>query len=175
MRLELPDPPLNWDGGSLRAWTTDDAPALVAAWQDREIARWNPVPPEPTLDRASHWIDGCDQRLEADRSLDLCVVDAESQQVVGEVGLSGFDWDRGAALIGYWLLPAGRGRGLASQATAALADWAVDKLELHLLIARCDSANLASQAVAQRAGFRHAHGDGQGNELWVRRAATALP
>lgn len=171
MRLSLPDPPLSWDGGSLRPWTAADAPTLVEAWHDREIARWNPVPPDPTVERATRWIDGCDTRLDADRSLDLCIVDDSEQTILGEVGLSGFDWERGAALIGYWVLPAGRGRGLASQATGALAEWAIGSLGMNLVIARCDSANLASQAVAQRAGFGHAHSDGDGNELWALRSA----
>lgn len=170
MRLALPDPPLSWDSGSLRPWTADDAATLVDAWHDREIARWNPVPPDPTIERATHWIAGCEARLDADRSLDLCIVDdSPTAAVIGEVGLSGFDWDRGAALIGYWVLPIGRGRGLATQATAALADWAIRGIGLKLIIARCNSANLASQAVAQRAGFSHAHSDGDGNELWVLR------
>ncbi len=163
-----------WETGSLRPWTPDDAPVLTAAWRDREIARWNPVPAEPTLELAARWIAGCDQRLVDGRSLDLCIVDATNATIVGEVGLSGFDWDRGAAMIGYWLLPAGRGRGLATHATAALAEWATDKLGLHLVVARCASTNLASQAVTQRAGFSHAHSDGAGNELWVHRGAPQL-
>ncbi len=172
MRLTVPTPPLSWDGGALRPWHDDDAPTLTAAWHDREIARWNPVPPDPSDERAAGWIAGCDQRLVDGRSLDLCIVAAETDDVVGEVGLSGFDWDRRAALIGYWLLPAGRGAGLATNATSALADWAFSELGLSVVVARCNSANLASQAVAQRAGFSHAHSDGEGHELWVRRSTN---
>lgn len=169
MRLELPDPPLTWDGGSLRPWASSDAPTLVEAWHDREIARWNPVPPDPTVERAAHWIDGCDTRLDADRSLDLCIVD-DQHAIVGEVGLSGFDWERRAALIGYWVLPAGRGRGLATQSTAALAEWALTELDLHVLVARCATGNIASHTVAQRAGFAHVGDDGHDHQLWIRRA-----
>lgn len=173
MRLTLPTPPLSWHDGALRPWHEDDAPVLAAAWRDREIARWNPIPPDPSDERAAHWIAGCDQRLDGRRSLDLCIVAADTNDVVGEVGLSGFDWDRRAALIGYWLLPAGRGRGLATHATSALANWALSALELSVIVARCNSANLASQAVAQRAGFSHGHSDGDGHELWVRRSVPA--
>lgn len=177
MDLRLPDPPLGWPGGALRPWRTADAAQLANAWCDREIARWNPVPTDPSVIRAQNWIAGCDDRLSAGRSLDLCIVDTDSDSdidrstVIGEIGLSGFDPNRRAALIGYWLLPEGRGRGHASAATDALAAWALSNLELNVLVARCASANLGSHHVALRAGFTHAGSDGSGHELYARRSA----
>ena len=38
--IPLPDPPLRSGEVCLRPWRADDAPALVAAWSDPEIARW---------------------------------------------------------------------------------------------------------------------------------------
>lgn len=170
--LHLPDPPLSWTGGSLRPWQPDDAGSLVEAWTDPEIARWNPVPPQPSAEHAQRWIAGCDQRLEQRRSLDLCIVsESTAGQVVGEVGLSGFDWERRAALIGYWLLPAGRGQGLAAHASAALTEWAFASLQLQVVVARCATDNAASQAVAKRAGFRHVQSNSDGYELWIRQAS----
>ena len=169
--LPLPDPPLSWPGGHLRPWQPEDAARLVDAWTDPEIARWNPVPPDPSIERASGWIDGCQVRLEQRRSVDLCIASAKAPDtVVGEVGLSGFDWDRRAALIGYWLLPDGRGQGLAAQATAIFTEWAFASLQLHVVVARCATDNTASQSVAQRAGYVHVQSDGAGNELWIRQA-----
>lgn len=158
----------------LRPWAAEDAGVLFAAWTDPTIARWNPVPPEATVERAIEWIDGCEARLANGNSLDLCIQASMigGEGPVGEVGLSGFDADRGAAMIGYWLLPDARRHGLAGRAVDAVAEWALspEGLGLQLLVAQCGAANLASQGVARRARFVHARNDGAGHELWVRRA-----
>jgi RimJ/RimL family protein N-acetyltransferase len=52
-----------------------------------------------------------------------------------------------------WLLYAGfEGQGYATEAAAALRDWAFATLKLPSLVSYCDAANLASIAVAQRLG-----------------------
>ncbi|WP_127753203.1 GNAT family N-acetyltransferase [Devosia sp. 1566] len=52
-----------------------------------------------------------------------------------------------------WLLYAGfEGQGYASEAAAALRDWAFAELKLPTLVSYCDPANTASQAVARRLG-----------------------
>lgn len=168
--MHHPDPAIAWPNGGLRPWGEADAPTLVEAWHDAEIARWNPVPPDPTEELARRWIAGVEARLRDGRALDLCIVD-ETDRVVGEVGLSGFDADRRAALIGYWLLPPARGRGLAATAVAALSAWATTGAGLRVLVARCASANPASQAVAARAGFVHVGRDGD-EELYAFRASA---
>lgn len=152
MRLRPPDPAIAWPGGGLRPWREADAPVLVEAWQDAEIARWNPVPTDPSEERARRWIAGVETRLRDGLSLDLCILD-RAQRVVGEVGLSGFDEARRAALIGYWLLPGARGRGIATTAVEALSVWATTRAGLRVLVARCASANPASRAVARRARY----------------------
>jgi ribosomal-protein-alanine N-acetyltransferase len=154
-----------FDGGRLRSWTNDDAPILVQAWADADIARWNAVPPEPTLETATRWISGVQERLEKRLSVDM-VVDACALGVVGEVGLSGFSDAHQGALIGYWLLPEGRGQGLAGAAVLAFTAWAHEAFGLDVIVARCDESNLASQAVARRAGFQNEGRDSSGNQLW---------
>ena len=165
--LRLPVPELRWPGGRLRPWRGDDAESLVAAWTDPEVGRWNPVPNDPSPERAAAWIATTPDRLDEGRSLDLCLVE-DDDVVLGEVGLSGFDQAHHAALIGYWLLPEGRGRGLAAAAVRTVSDWAAAELDLRILVARCATANLASHAVARRAGYTHARRDDD-HELYVRR------
>lgn len=60
----------------------------------------------------------------------------------------------GAVEVGYWLDPAHVGRGYMTEAVRAVVQAAlglsdVDRVEIH-----CDEANLRSQAVARRLGFR---------------------
>jgi hypothetical protein len=55
--------------------------------------------------------------------------------------------------LGYWLGPWARGRGVATRAVKLLARWSFEQLGLERLALHTSSDNLASQAVAGRAGF----------------------
>ena len=157
-------PPI--DGAGLRYWEAADAPKLVRAWADPEIKAWNPVPSEPTLATAQRWIAGVQGRLLDARSVDIVIVSPPLGGVVGEVGLSGFDPAHRGALIGYWLLPEARGRGLASAALASITGWAHDRYDLDVIVARCHPANAASHRVAARAGYALKGTDPSGHQLW---------
>ena len=162
--LSLPDGPIAGSGGVLRAWSSADAPSLVEAWRDPDIVRYNQVPAEPTEAKALRWISGCAELVARGLSLDLVI---ESEGVAGEVGLSGFDARRRAALIGYWLLPASRGRGLATAAVQAMASWASVELGLETIVAKCAPLNVASHRVAANAGFVYEQDHPSGDQLWV--------
>jgi RimJ/RimL family protein N-acetyltransferase len=149
--LPVPDPPLADGGLVLRPWRIVDAPALVAAWSDPEVARWTGVPDDRDLVAAERWIAGDAWRRQHGLSLDL-VLDVDDE-VVGEVGLTAFDAAAGEAEVGWWLAAAHRGRGYASRAVRLLAEWATDELSVGHLVARCHRGNPASAAVARRAGF----------------------
>lgn len=165
-------PELSIDGAVLRSWRQPDAAQLAAAWVDPEIARWNVVPADPSIATAERWIAGETKRLAAGVSIDL-VIDDRQLGVVGEVGLSGFNATHGGALVGYWLMPEARGRGLAVAAVNALCEWAFSDLELKVIVARCDAQNLASHAVAGRCGFVYAATDHDGMQVWRRRTAAS--
>ncbi len=135
---------------AFRSWEESDAEQLAAAWADDEVQRWT-NPPPATLVGARRWIAGCPTRRADGRALDL-VVDVGGE-VAGELGLSSFDGRRRAALVGYWVTEAHRGAGLASRALHAAAEWFHAEMRGHSLLAQCDSANVASQRAAQRAGF----------------------
>ncbi|MGH2914490.1 MAG: GNAT family N-acetyltransferase [Solirubrobacteraceae bacterium] len=57
------------------------------------------------------------------------------------------------AMVRYWLLPVGRGRGLATTALRLLAGWAFSTLGLGRLAAFTEPDNRASAAVLHRCGF----------------------
>jgi RimJ/RimL family protein N-acetyltransferase len=147
--IPLPDPPLRAGALALRPWQPEDAPALVAAWDDPEIQRWTGVPADRDLEAAERWIAGDAARRARDLSLDLVV--ERDAELVGEVGLSALDRRAGTAEIGWWTTERHRGRGIASTAAALLVDWASTHLGVAVL-ARCDAANPASVEVARRAG-----------------------
>ena len=149
----------------LRPWRAEDAPVLVAAWADPDIARWCAVPDDAGLERAERWIAGWEERRQAGLALDLAVV--EDEAVVGEVGLAPL---RGQVTdvveLGWWVLPAHRGRGVATRAVSGLAGWAVDALPDRRVVARIPAGNGASERVATAAGLVLAGDLDDGTRLW---------
>lgn len=85
--------------------------------------------------------------------LDLMVVDNASGQVVGEVVLN--EWDEGNRTCNYRTLmgPAGRDRGLGSEATRLLIDYAFAHLPLHRIDLEVFTSNPRAQRVYEKAGF----------------------
>ncbi|WP_067280956.1 GNAT family N-acetyltransferase [Mitsuaria sp. 7] len=92
--------------------------------------------------------------LEEPGWLMLAIEDAKSGRVVGEVGAyrSAEHMDRGN--VGWWLHPAHRGQGLATEAVSAFIDWCFGDLGLTLVDASSLAANVRSWALMERAGMR---------------------
>ncbi|MEV4811985.1 GNAT family N-acetyltransferase [Micromonospora avicenniae] len=144
MRLTVP-------GLVLRPWLEADAPAVQAALNDPDIARWNPqggpVDEELTLDWLRHRAD-----WSAGDHASLAVVDATDGTLLGSVSLHHIHGDE--AEIGYWVVPSARGRGVASRAVTLLTHWGFEQLELHRIQLCHATANAASCRVAERGGYR---------------------
>jgi RimJ/RimL family protein N-acetyltransferase len=150
--LPLPDPRLTDGAIALREKTEADVPALVAAVQDPLIPRYTRVPSPYGEREAREFIVERRRRREAGMELALLVVDAESDGLLGSVGAR-VDRDNARAEIGYWVAREARGRGVASRAVFLLGTWLFESLELARLQIHTETENLASQRVAERAGF----------------------
>jgi RimJ/RimL family protein N-acetyltransferase len=135
----------------LRPWGAADAAALVAAWADPDIARWTAVPEDRSPAAAARWIAGWDERRRRGLALDLVVTTTEdTATVLGEVGVS---FLTAPPTIGWWVLPAARGRGVATQAVRLLVDQVRASTAVPGLVAEVGDGNEASVAVARAAGF----------------------
>ncbi len=164
--LAYPDPPLAEDQVHLRPWRTADAEALAAAWNDPAIQAGCAVPKQRSAADAEAWISGHRQRIDAGAALDLVITDATGVVVQGEVGLGPFDFDRGAAMLGFWVAPESRRSGLAAAAVRLVADWAVTQ-EIGSLVAQTTDANLGSIGVLRSCGF--VLGDSRSVQTWTLR------
>ena len=161
--VPLPDPPLGDGVVQLRPWQDRDAPSLVRAWSDPQVARWTGVPTDTSLPAARRWISGDAHRRALGLALDL-VIDMDGE-VVGEVGLADIDVAAGTAEIGWWVAPDHRGRGLAARAARLLASWAVGELCVAAVVARCHPDNPVSAGVARSAGFTLGASE-EGSGIW---------
>ncbi|WP_229399623.1 GNAT family N-acetyltransferase [Micromonospora okii] len=131
----------------------DDAKGMYRLHRRPEVVA-NRVPPEPPsladVERhcrlaGSHWLAG-------DRA-DLVIADAGTGELVGGGMLCHGQPGPGQAMIGYSLLPAGRGRGLATRAVRLVVGWAFAEVGLARVWAGTRPENTASQRVLERVGF----------------------
>jgi RimJ/RimL family protein N-acetyltransferase len=150
--LSLPDPPLTDDTVGLREATDGDLPALVAAVRDPLIPRYTRVPSPYGEREAQEFLAEQRRRREQGIELSLLIVGAESDALLGSVGAR-VDRENARAEIGYWVAREARGRGVASRAVALLGRWLFEELGLVRLQIHTETENLASQRVAERAGF----------------------
>lgn len=135
-------------GISLRPWHVDDAPVLAAAWADPEIARWNPVPPDASVEFAESWISSTSEQSAASVGIDVVLIDGD---VLGEIGFQ-IDPARGIAELGFWLRSEARGHGHGTT-LLMLALSMARQLELVGLVALTDPGNEAAVAMLARAGW----------------------
>jgi RimJ/RimL family protein N-acetyltransferase len=76
-----------------------------------------------------------------------------ANELVGFGGFSGQPDAEGAVELGYSLLPSREGQGYASEAVAALLDWAKSDARVRTIVAHTLEDGLASQKLLQRQGF----------------------
>ncbi|MFG3039389.1 GNAT family N-acetyltransferase [Streptomyces sp. NPDC048330] len=150
-QLEHPVLPLP-SGLELRPWHPGDADALAAAGRDPAIRQWNRLPvtsPEEARER----IERMHERRRNEQSTTWAIARPDGGEAVGLIGWGDIDLAGGSAEIMYWILPAGRGRGVMVEATRRVSHWAFDELGLHRLRLCHAVANPASCRVAAKAGF----------------------
>ena len=126
-----------------------DIGAVVAACQDPVIARFIPLVPRPYRDEDGRaYIAAVDRAWEEsdERTFAIC---ADDDVLVGAVTV----WLREGGTVGYWLSPEARGQGVMTEAVRAVVRWAREERGIAQLVLWTHPDNLASQAVAERAGF----------------------
>jgi RimJ/RimL family protein N-acetyltransferase len=139
------------EGVVLRRWRLDDVPAVARACRDPEIARWLAFVPDPyTEEDARFYVNDC--LAAGDDRKPFAITDAESGRVIGSIDMRINRMATGH--IGYWLAADARGRGLTTAALRALSRWGIEELGLGRVELVTDPDNIASQRVAEKAGFQ---------------------
>lgn len=146
----------------LRPPAEPDAEAIVMACDDPESARWVAQLPSPyTMDDARAYLASAADRW---REGGAEFVVTEDGAYVGSIGATAPDqW--GTVEMGYLVAPWARGRGVATTAARAVAEWLFDQ-GVHRVELQITVENVASLRVAYRTGFR---------EEGRRREAKVLP
>jgi RimJ/RimL family protein N-acetyltransferase len=177
--------PVELDAGALRLrpWRADDADDVVAAMQDPVMQLWNGLPASTRPDalaflrRRGDWSTG--------DHASWAVTDAATGTLLGSVSLHSISRVQGNAQVGYWTVPAARGRSIAARAVDAACRWAFATLALERVELCHAVENEASGRVAEKAGFRlegrlrrsYRYGDGLRHDelIWSRLADDPAP
>ncbi len=137
----------------LRATEPRDVPAIAAGMHDPDVIRWigppERSPEEVLVQNEERWARGSP-------TLSICDLDGS---FVGKIWVHVPETDPSTGFIGYWLLPSGRGRGLATSAVRLLSTWAIRELRLTSLRLTTAPDNERSHRVAERSGFRRVSAD----------------
>jgi RimJ/RimL family protein N-acetyltransferase len=149
-------PTLTGELVELRPYREEDLPHLKAALDDPDVGRLtgsvhssDEIDEQP-LEKLLEWYGS--RNDQTDR-LDLMVVDRATATCVGEVVLN--DWDEGNESCGFRILlgPGGQGRGLGTEATRLLLDYAFAHLPLHRIELEVYAFNPRAQRAYEKAGF----------------------
>ncbi|MER7667089.1 GNAT family protein [Kitasatospora sp. NPDC096128] len=155
--------------------------ALTAAAADQEIARWNPLHDAVHPAGAEAYLDRADQGWADGGTACFAVTDRADGRLCGNVALIWTDRGEGVAMVGYWLLAAARGRGLATRVTDAVTRWGVRtagvrRIELYHAVGNDSSCRVAARAGfpyegTLRASYRHGDGPYHDEHLHARLAS----
>ncbi|NNL95170.1 MAG: GNAT family N-acetyltransferase, partial [Xanthomonadales bacterium] len=142
----------------LRCWAPSDAPALRKALDacDAHLRPWIPfMKDEPrSLEETVTWLRSHRENFDADRLHRYAVFGRKSGELLGEnmlldrVGPGGLE-------VGYWTHVDAVGKGIATEASAAMVQIGfklagIDRIEIH-----CAAGNAPSAAIPARLGFTH--------------------
>ena len=145
-------------GCHLRLFEESDAEELdrVIAENRAHLAKWLTWADEPGGTEARReFIRRTREKVGANDGFVAAIVDGGA--IVGWVGFDSVDWDSRSTSIGYWLARDRQGRGIVTEAVAALTGYAFEVWKLSRVEIRVAVGNQRSAAIPRRLGF-HAEG-----------------
>lgn len=151
--VEFPVEGIADDAVRLRLRADSDTPAVIEACQDPEVVRWTRVPEHYDERAAEEWLSESNAQRERGEGLHLVIADAESDALLGSIGVHHIDRVEGRCDIGYFLAPWARGRGVMTRAVQLLSRWIFQAFPVDRIEITIEPANAASRAVAERAGY----------------------
>ena len=148
-----PMPMLRTERLLLRPFQHEDAGFVQEMAGDRRVAMTTANIPHPYPDgAASVWIVQHEPAWSSGNSLILALTEAETSQLLGAVSI-GFDQQRHAGELGYWIGVPHWGNGFATEAARAIVDYAFRAVGAARVYARHAGCNAASGRVLEKLGI----------------------
>jgi RimJ/RimL family protein N-acetyltransferase len=142
----------------LREPVEGDAEAIISGATTPDVVRYTHVPSPYGPEDVASILRISREGWESATDAVFAVCDATAPgDLLGLLGLHGVDLTGepgGAAEIGYWMRPEGRGRGLMTAGVRLTSEWAFRELGLAVISWYAVAGNDASRRVAEAAGYR---------------------
>lgn len=152
-RLPYPAPDLNDGVVVLRRWSYSDLGCVEEASSERAIPEATTVPRSFTPAAGRAFVERQWSRHDNDEGVSLAIADADTNVARGMIVMV-FQQQPASVNIGYWVVPSGRGRHLATRAVGLLSRWAVLSVDIGRVQAWIEPGNAASHRVITSAGFQ---------------------
>jgi RimJ/RimL family protein N-acetyltransferase len=149
----LPSPTLHTARLLLRPFTEGDTEAIFALQSSPRVLRYWDSPPWKERAQAERFIAACKQMEQQGSGARVAIERSADGVFIGWCVLAKWNPDHRSAAMGYCLDDAAWGQGYATEAAAALLQWAFDTLDLNRVQAETDTRNLASSRVLEKLGF----------------------
>ncbi|MDA0179363.1 GNAT family N-acetyltransferase [Solirubrobacter phytolaccae] len=152
MALSYPAPGLSSGAVTLRPWRDEDLACVEQAATDPRIPAGTTVPAVFTREAGLAFIARQRRRIEDGEGISLAIT--EDDVAVGLLWLGVRPQPRVVGL-GYWVVPAARGRGIGTRAARLAAGWALDHAGMQRVEAWVAPVNAPSQRLLASAGFTY--------------------
>jgi ribosomal-protein-alanine N-acetyltransferase len=131
----------------------DVAPYVAAFADDPDLGRLLGMDDDPTPEWVQGGIARAAEARAAGRFLEVAVAASHDDAFLGSLLVHSLHARHRRAELGFWLIPAARGRGVARGALELLIDWAWDALDVDRLEMSTTTDNERVPAVAAGLGF----------------------
>lgn len=138
----------------IRPFRDTDIPALYEAVRESadQLGPWMPwCHPDYSISETRAWVKKQIAAFEAGDEFHFAIT-SEANLILGVCGLNGIHRENRLANLGYWVRSSAVGRGIATQATRLIADWAFRNTDLERLEILVAIRNHPSLRVAAKAG-----------------------
>ena len=137
----------------LRPYRQDDARAIYALYSDPVVTRYWSFPAWTRREQASDYL-AARMALETPAVYAWALAERECDRLIGTTTLFSLSGPHKRAEIGYSLLPARQGQGLATEALRTVLEHAFGPLGLERIEADVDPRNEPSWRLLEKLGFR---------------------
>jgi ribosomal-protein-alanine N-acetyltransferase len=153
MQIPIPER-LDGDRVALRPLTADDAEAYAGGFlDDPDLGRLLGIEEDPSAEQAATRAASAPEQAAAGRGLQLAVCDPDTGAFVGSVLLHSVAERHRRCEIGFWLIPAARGQGLAPEAVSRFVAFIFDELPIDRIEMTTTPDNAHARRLAARLGF----------------------
>jgi RimJ/RimL family protein N-acetyltransferase len=153
-RLKPPAPPLADGEIRLAPMAQSDHGELLAVIGDEAVERFTLLPTGADAAFVERWIERYESGWAEGTRAGFVARAVSDDALLAFAAFVKLDLDAREGEIGYLVLPAARGRGVAVRAVRLLTRWGFDELGLERIELLIATANTASVRVAERSGYR---------------------